>query len=203
MVSNFRRRKTLTRVPRERLLFCVARYAVFGRRIDFPRLPETVRPRRVRGGASVRRSERRKGAFFAPERRISPVAGTTARRKVVPPDGGTLHRQFSLRKQRPVLRRAPANPKKPAAKALSLLRKFETISSLSKGKRRNGFKKSLISMFVSAYPAPCSPPACGCGRGCACRTRICGKSCRRASRGRCKPTRPDCRARRCPDRQRP
>ena len=32
-------RKTLTRLPRERLFFCVVRYAVFGRRIDFPRQP--------------------------------------------------------------------------------------------------------------------------------------------------------------------
>ena len=51
-VSNFRRRKdALRRLSCDLSVLCAVRYAVLSeRRIDFPRPPDTSRPRRVQGG---------------------------------------------------------------------------------------------------------------------------------------------------------
>ncbi len=85
-VSDFPKREKRFLRTAAKALFLSAYYdTLFSScRIDFPRLRLLAAPPCARRGC-VRRSERRKGAFFAPERRISPVAGITARRKVVPP----------------------------------------------------------------------------------------------------------------------
>ena len=143
MVSNFRRRKGACR------LLSYGHDAAVGhtirclseRRIDFPRPPDTGRPRLLSRQSLVRRS-------FIPNF----VAGITARRKVV--SAGSRHIAVSIQRWKTAFRTVEqtgkANLRYPQ-KRLSLLGKSETAFSLSKRKRKGGVRYA--------------PPAGGISRG--------------------------------------
>ena len=150
MVSNFRRRKdACQRLSCDLPVLRAVRYAVLSeRRIDFPRPPDTGRPRRVQGGAvyvvrSCKTAPFAKGSRFLRFLSQSLINGCIIRIRTsnsVPyhAEKKTLTRQSRQR--------------------LSLLGKSETVFSLSaRGKRKGGVRTGSPPRRRLSRRQPSSP----------------------------------------------